>query len=842
MIPRAAAGLICGVAAWASLGRLAIIAEAGQLSSVGLLPPLWSLALFSVLGAWLAHYASGVSTALFLLPAVTVLPWLGLTQPALLIWTGAFVALPWAALLVGIARAGFAKEPGAFRIAVDRGWVVFAVSVAMVGSFAAWTRLPLSGDEPHYLLMTSSLLQDGDVELANDYDLQRHQQFYPGSLEPRHVTLTPAGRQYPIHGLGTSVLVAPGFALAGVTGARMTIVLLSALGVAFLWHTVRSMTGSLSAAWVAASALVLQVPFAAHARSIYPDAPAAVVTCCSLWLLRRIEAREAVSLAGYGVLGLMLSTLPWLHIRLSAVAAAFAIAILLLAARRRVDLNQLAWFLAAPLVSAALWMASAYVMFETANPGALLHHAGSFSSLPLGLLGSLADQEFGLLPFAPGLVFGAVGLWNRSLPATSLAAVAAVVGTLAAVSSHDWWGGTSAPARFLIPVLPALAWGVGYWWSRAIPVMRCVCLMTVVISGTLLLIGAHAGDGRYLVNVPDGRQSLFASLSHSVDAAALLPSLFSSGDNGLREGLTAGVWTLTAVAVIVGLLAVGDSGGRNWSLAAGGVVLWISLASSVVPMLRQRPVATDDRSQFALLAASVDTWLTTGVARLQKVDRQGVLRLLAFRPATEETLGMVARSHYPAGRYRFELMDHQSETSSIAVSVGRSAEPVWLLGPRDGATDSFTLGAPVRNLRITASDEISVRDVSIRLRPLEIGLTGRGIDAAQHVRRYGSLIVYSSDPLTSLAPEGFWLWSGRRTSFVTTSAGGLVPSVRFSFRAIGRAVNIRFARGDWQCERKLDIDATEDCLAPSSDTVTPVVVDVDGERAPDAVWVMVSPR
>ena len=83
------------------------------------------------------------------------------------------------------------------------------------------------------------------------------------------------------------------------------------------------------------------------------------------------------------IFGLVVSALPWLHIRLSIVAAAFGAAMLLLGLRRRVDVNQLAWGFAFPVMSAAFWMAGTYVMFESLNPLAALRHAGAFTSMPL---------------------------------------------------------------------------------------------------------------------------------------------------------------------------------------------------------------------------------------------------------------------------------------------------------------------------------------------------------------------------------------------------------------------------------------------------------------------------
>jgi hypothetical protein len=38
---------------------------------------------------------------------------------------------------------------------------------------------PYSGDEPHYLVMTNSLIQDGDFDVKNDYLAGRFRRYHP---------------------------------------------------------------------------------------------------------------------------------------------------------------------------------------------------------------------------------------------------------------------------------------------------------------------------------------------------------------------------------------------------------------------------------------------------------------------------------------------------------------------------------------------------------------------------------------------------------------------------------------------------------------------------------------
>jgi hypothetical protein len=841
---RALAGLIVGVSAWVSLGTLGVAVVDNAASTVGFLPPLWWLIVCGSLGMLLARTASRTTIELIALTGVAFLPWLGLASPLSLMWTGPVLALIWIPVIVAVACDSTSDR---FRASIsrhlDRASAAFVVALVVCGALAVRTELPLSGDEPHYLVISSSILHDGDVELANDYDEERYRDFYAGSLEPRHTKYTAAGHHYPIHGLGTSVLVAPGFFAAGRAGARATILAATALGVAFLWSATRLTTGSGGAAWLTVALLVLQVPFAVQSFSIYPDPLAAAVTCFSLWMLCRVERGAQVAPWQLVMFGLVLSTLPWLHIRLSIIAAAFGIALVLLAWSRRIDVNQLASFAVFPAISVALWIGSTYVMFESPNPLSSLRHDGAFRSIPMSLAGLLTDQEFGLLPFAPGIVLGALRLWNRSLPITSVAGIGALAGTLITTASHGWWGGTNSPARFLVPVLPVLAFAAGHWWHSAAHTLRRVGLMSVAISATLLTCGAIAGGGRYLVNVPDGRHSLFAWISDTVDLGALLPSFFKSGYLPALETGIAAVWILTGLLIVSALWALGRRRTCSWALVIAGAMAWLTMALAVTMALTRRDGTSFDRSQYALLTASALPASSIGVARLRLVEPDDVVRLLSFRLPTEDTLAMVQRPQFPIGRYRLEFARSVVVPSSVTIHMGRSAEPIWEVAVRDGVSEPFALSAPLRALIVTTADYSSASDAPVRVRPLgRLQAAELLMDPAEYVRRYGSVAVYAQDRLASFDGDGFWLWAGRQTSFVVADVNGSVPPVTLWLRAGSAPVEVRFSRGDWHREISLGAHAAGAVAAPASAAIAPVVAEVSGRRAANALRVSVTPE
>ena len=74
------------------------------------------------------------------------------------------------------------------------------------------------GDEPHYLVITQSLLADGDLRIENNHRRGDYRAYTALELKPDFLKRGVDGQIYSIHAPGVSVLVLPAFALAGYPG------------------------------------------------------------------------------------------------------------------------------------------------------------------------------------------------------------------------------------------------------------------------------------------------------------------------------------------------------------------------------------------------------------------------------------------------------------------------------------------------------------------------------------------------------------------------------------------------------------------------------------------------
>jgi hypothetical protein len=186
---------------------------------------------------------------------------------------------------------------------------LFAVYVAGAGLHAGPGE-DLSVPEAHVLLLTRSVLDDGDLDLSDEYGAAAWRPFYGRTLLP----LTgprERGQLEPI-AAGFPLLCAPAYALGGRLAVELWLAALAALGyVAAAWIARRLVPEP----WATSGVLAvgLSPPAVVAATTIAPDAVAASALAGAAALALAARERPLARLTAWA--GLLLATLPWLGVR-----------------------------------------------------------------------------------------------------------------------------------------------------------------------------------------------------------------------------------------------------------------------------------------------------------------------------------------------------------------------------------------------------------------------------------------------------------------------------------------------------------------------------------------------
>ena len=694
-----------------------------------------------------------------------------------------------------------------------QGAAVLAISLA-VYAIAAWTSAAVRpiGDEPQYLIITQSLLIDGDLQIENNHAREDYAAYHNAPLKPDYLRRGKNGAIYSIHAPGLAALVAPAFAVRGYPGVVVFLVFVSALGAWLVWRTAFTLTGSAGAAWFGWASVCLSVPFLCHSGAVFPDGPGAVLVMTGVAALLRLEKMSGTTFPSetmsgtmfhqiirengsrhlcengsrhllWAAQGVALAALPWLHTRFAAAAAVLGvcIALRLIALRRTADLAAFAFV---PAVSAAAWFGFFHAIYGTYSPAAPYRSMSdtSLGNLWPGLPGLLLDQQYGLLPNAPvyAIALAGLALLFRSHRRLAIELSVLLLVYLAAVASYTmWWGGWSAPARFAVPVLLTLGPCAALFWSRQGVTGRAAGAVLLGVSLAASAIAALVNGGRLMLNSRDGIARWLEWLCPVVDLPRGLPSFFwrapwqTIGDAAIWVAVLAGAWVALRFVVRGGWLPT-----ATLLLFAGGVMV----ATTIVWRVHGEAAVTPTSGQLWLMDRFDPQAQPVGV-QYRPVGMRPSLQLVErLRISASERRRQASNSpplsvrDLPAGTYRVVRSFTPNRPSDLQIVVNKS--PLTL---RDCAFDDpppadclVRLPVDLVEIKITTGDRrLTPADARrvLALQPVEPLPPGERPTRlkAMMAASYGRFSAFAFDERVFLEPAGLWVEGGAEVPLVLAS-------------------------------------------------------------------------
>ena len=347
-----------------------------------------------------------------------------------------------------------------------------------------------SGDEPHYLLMTHSLLHDGDLDLAGNYRDRDYNAYMTKAVTIPQIHVVRGrkpGTAYSFHSPGTAFVMLPFYAAGSLLG-KTGLILLVKFGMS-LFGALFGLQVFLYArdTWkderlaVALWALVtLATPVYFYAIHVYPEL---IVGALAFLVFRLFRTPDRLSGRRLLFCGFLLSTFIWFHaikyVFLAGPLIAYGLWVLW---RNRAKGRDLALFLAFPIVITA-----AYFVFQKALYGSYSLSAVSWKgSLGAGetlsyakelltgipfrfrwetLAGYFFDQKDGLFFYAPIYLYAALGIVEMvRRKVAELPALLFVAAPYVLVSAFLTQRTGYAPqARPLVAVAWAMVIGIGWF-------------------------------------------------------------------------------------------------------------------------------------------------------------------------------------------------------------------------------------------------------------------------------------------------------------------------------------------------------------------------------------------
>ncbi len=363
----------------------------------------------------------------------------------LLAVAGAFLCLKFAAAREWRAAGAFPRTGWVRRFETlslrQRVAILFAASVVVysTGSLVMISRgATFSGDEPHYLIISHSLLEDRDLNLADNYARKDYRRFmrFQGDIAPHVVNGAKPGSLYSFHSPGASFLLLPFYAVGSLFQGRAWAFIIR-LGMS-LWGALFAVQVYLLARrrWSADGAALglwflagFTSPVFFYAIHVYPEI---IVAGLSLMVYRLLRDSPSLSPGRSAVCGLLLGTFIWFHaLKYLALFAPLFLFGLWTVRRKSASRAALILYILVPAAVIGLYLQFQHSLYGTYSPFAVswarpmtatsgdsLKFAGSLLfGVPLRdrletLAGYFLDQRDGLLLYSPVFLFALLGAWE----------------------------------------------------------------------------------------------------------------------------------------------------------------------------------------------------------------------------------------------------------------------------------------------------------------------------------------------------------------------------------------------------------------------------------------------
>ena len=409
---------------------------------------------------------------------------------------------------------------------------VIVCVVAMV-TFQNDGRLSPTGDEPHYLVVADAMVSHGTIETTAAYlDESVAHDFYDGELAPGFPhTVSDERGQFSVHGVGVPAMVALPLWAGGVTGARLAMIAIGALGMSAAWCFAVGMGIGRNAVTISLSAVALSYAFVPAASQIYPDLPSGVIALIgALGLLRLTTAADDRQALVGGLVGSAAAgVLPFVHLKTGPIAV-YLVVLLVVAAWRRFREPMSVAVIAAP----GAIMGFGALVLTWYLYGSLRGPYGSsalvFDDMAVTVLAGLyVDQFQGLFAQAPILLIGVAALvpFVRRFPLPGAALIGAHLAFTVPNGLHPaWYGGTSLAGRFAVAggvlLIPPTMFGLA-WLLRRDRVLAAVAIAVSFLAFAAGMVRA-LGSGARLTNLTSVAPDVY--VSHAPWARGVLPMFY----------------------------------------------------------------------------------------------------------------------------------------------------------------------------------------------------------------------------------------------------------------------------------------------------------------------------
>jgi hypothetical protein len=313
------------------------------------------------------------------------------------------------------------------------------------------------------MIMVTSLKNDHDLNLKNDYLQKSHTSYYESDLEP-HINWSLVNRDednwHSIHGPGLPLLILPGMIVSERLGA-LPIMLGFALIAVVSGVVLAKQLVDRRYAFIAGVMLTLSIPFLSLSGYVFPDLILGALIAVIFGLIINREKKFLKEV----VIGILAALLVWIHVKTTLIATSFVLIETIIIMRSpkndKSRIRRLVGLFSPFILLLLILQIKFYQWFGVLTPNGIYQgNTQLFQLSPFKtFLGHLFDPTKGLLILSPIWFTAFIGIleWYKRNKNQFLLVLFLVFPSFSIQATFaDWAGGWSPPSRYLLQFLPLL--------------------------------------------------------------------------------------------------------------------------------------------------------------------------------------------------------------------------------------------------------------------------------------------------------------------------------------------------------------------------------------------------
>ncbi len=287
------------------------------------------------------------------------------------------------------------------RIDYKSVYIVFVIFLFLLSFIFYYKKIYFSGDEPHYLIIAQSIVEDGDFNLENNYKNKTYLKFHPTKLEPHAYKHN--NKLLSFHLPGVAFLLTPfyfiykfiNYSIPPTLFFRLSISIINGFLALFLYLIFDFFIKNKKNNQFFIFMLII-FPISIHSIHLYPEIPAAILLMAAIYF--------GILKSNDLLFGLFISFIPWFHIKYLSVVL-IVISFYFYKKLKQKNIKFILPFLFFPLINLVLFIIFMLSQYGFLNPMKIFP-SGNYFKIPLiqmveTFIAFFLDQRDGLLFYSP---------------------------------------------------------------------------------------------------------------------------------------------------------------------------------------------------------------------------------------------------------------------------------------------------------------------------------------------------------------------------------------------------------------------------------------------------------